>query len=203
MIIELRTYQLKPGTVPQFLERFGASLPHRQRFSPLGGLFYTVVGPLNRVIHFWPYESFEARLRVRAAAVAPGQWPPATREFALHQENEVLLPAPFSPPPEPRVRGGLYEIRIDHYAAGAIPGVIERWRAAIAAHGQPAPLAAAWYTEIGTLNKWVHIWTHGDAAAWQRAGAQAADPWPPASPPGALLKSESMLVVPAPFSPLR
>jgi hypothetical protein len=203
MIIELRTYQLKPGTVPQFLERFGASLPHRQKFSPLGGLFYTAVGSLNRVIHFWPYESFDARLRIRAAAVAPGQWPPATREFALHQENEVLLLAPFSPGPEPRQRGGLYEICIDHYAAGAVPGVIERWHDAIATHGEPAPLAAAWYTEIGPLNKWVHIWAYRDAADWQRARAEAAGIWPPASAAGTLLKSESMLVVPAPFSPLR
>lgn len=205
MIIELRTYQLKPGTVPQFKERFSASLPHRQKFSALGGFFHTEVGVLNKVIHFWPYESFEARQKARAAAIAPGQWPPATREFAVHQESELFLPAPFCPKPEPRQLGGLYEICIDQYAAGAIPGVIERWGATIDERTKLSPLAAAWYTEIGALNKWVHIWAYKDAAERQRVHAEveARGVWPPASPPGTLLKSENMLVVPASFSPLR
>lgn len=205
MIIELRMYQLKPGTVPQFYERFSASLPHRQKFSPLGGFFTTEVGELNKVIHFWPYDSFEARLKIRAAAIAPGQWPPATREFALHQESELFLPAPFSPKPEPRQLGSIYEIRIDQYIPGAIPGVIERWSEKIAERNKLSPLVAAWHTEIGALNKFVHIWAYKDAAERQRVRAEAVARgiWPPQSPPGTLLRTQNMLVVPAPFSPLR
>lgn len=204
MIIEMRTYQLKPGTVPQFLERFGAALPYRAKFSPLGGFFYTEVGDLNKVIHLWPYDSFEARLKARAAAISPGQWPPMTREFAVHQENELFLPAHFSPKLEPRTLGGIYEICIDQYAAGAIPGVIERWSEALAPRVRLSPLVAAWHSEIGALNKWVHIWAYKDAAERQRVLGEAAARanWPPASPPGTLLKSQNMLVVPAPFSPL-
>ena len=33
MIYEVRTYTLKPGSVPQFEEIFSAALPHRQNYS--------------------------------------------------------------------------------------------------------------------------------------------------------------------------
>jgi hypothetical protein len=206
MIVEMRTYQCRPGTVPQFLERFGAALPIREKFSPLGGFFTTEVGDLNKVIHIWPYESFEARIKTRADAIASGQWPPATREFVTEQVSEIFIPAPFSPKLEPRTLGGLYEIRMYQYAAGTIPAVMDAWGKQIEERQKLSPLVAAWHSEIGPLNKWVHIWAYKDAnhRAAIRAEAVAKGIWPPkGSPAGALLKMQNMLVVPAPFSPLR
>ena len=66
MIVEMRTYTLQPGTVGQFEERFGAALAVRAKLSPLAAFWHTEVGPLNRVIHVWPYKDFEERTRVRA-----------------------------------------------------------------------------------------------------------------------------------------
>ena len=206
MIVEMRTYQLKPGTVPQFEERFGAALHIREKFSPLGGFFHTEVGDLNKVIHIWPYESFEARAKARADATKAEGWPPATREFVTNQQTEVFVPAPFSPRLEPRELGGIYEIRMYEYAAGTIPAVMEAWGARIAERVKLSPLVAAWYSEIGPLNKWVHIWAYKDAnhRAATRAEAVAKGIWPPpGTPPGALLKMQNMLVVPAAFSPLK
>ncbi|MSP05349.1 MAG: NIPSNAP family protein [Acetobacteraceae bacterium] len=206
MIVEMRTYQCKPGTVPQFEERFGAALPIRQKISPLAGFFHTEVGDLNKVIHIWPYESFEARTKARAEATATPGWPPATREFVTEQQAEIFHPAPFSPKLEPRELGGIYEIRMYQYAAGTIPAVMEAWGARIAERVKLSPLVAAWYSEIGPLNKWVHIWAYKDAnhRAATRAEAVAKGIWPPpGTPPGALLKMQNMLVVPAAFSPLR
>ena len=205
MIIEMRTYQLKPASIAQFEERFGAALPTRQKFSPLAAFWHTEVGPLNQVIHVWPYDTFEQRMQVRAAASAAPGWPPATREFIVEQKSELFVPAPFSPALEPRQLGGTYEIRMYTYAAGAIPGVIERWSGKIGERVKLSPLVGAWYSEIGPLNKWVHIWAYQDAnhRAQVRAEAVAKGVWPPGSAPGVLLKQENMLVVPASFSPLR
>jgi len=206
MIIEMRTYQLKPASIPQFEERFGAALPERLKFSPLAAFWHTEVGPLNQVIHVWPYDTFEQRIQVRTTAIASGKWPPATREFVVEQKSELFLPAPFSPPLEPRQLGGIYEIRMYSFAAGAIPGVIERWSAKIGERVKLSPLVGAWYSEIGVLNKWVHIWAYKDAnhRAQVRAEAVAKGIWPPGSAAaGVLLKQENMLVVPASFSPLR
>ena len=205
MIIEMRTYQLKPASIAQFEERFGAALPTRQKFSPLAAFWHTEVGPLNQVIHVWPYDTFEQRMQVRAAASAAPGWPPATREFIAEQKSELFVPAPFSPALEPRQLGGTYEIRMYTYAAGAIPGVIERWSGKIGERVKLSPLVGAWYSEIGPLNKWVHIWAYQDAnhRAQVRAEAVAKGVWPPGSAAGVLLKQENMLVVPASFSPLR
>jgi hypothetical protein len=206
MIIEMRTYQLKPASIPQFEERFAAALPERLKFSPLAAFWHTEVGPLNQVIHVWPYDTFEQRTQVRGAAIATGKWPPATREFVVEQKSELFLPAPFSPPLEPRQLGGIYEIRMYSFAAGAIPGVIERWSAKIGERIKLSPLVGAWYSEVGVLNKWVHIWAYKDAnhRAQVRAEAVAKGIWPPGSAAaGVMLKQENMLVVPASFSPLR
>jgi hypothetical protein len=205
MIIEMRTYQLKPASIAQFEERFGAALPTRQKFSPLAAFWHTEVGPLNQVIHVWPYDTFEQRTQMRAAASAAPGWPPATREFIVEQKSELFVPAPFSPSLEPRQLGGIYEIRMYTYAPGAIPGVIERWSGKIGERIKLSPLVGAWYSEIGPLNKWVHIWAYQDAShrAQVRAEAVTKGVWPPGSAAGVLLKQENMLVVPASFSPLR
>ncbi len=45
MIYEMRTYNFKTGKLQEYWERFGEKLPVRQEFSPLGGHWYTEIGP--------------------------------------------------------------------------------------------------------------------------------------------------------------
>jgi hypothetical protein len=205
MIIEMRTYQLKPGGVAPYEERFGKALAIREKHSKLGGFWHTEVGTLNQVIHIWPYVSLDVRAGVRKALAKEPGWPPDTREFVVSQQSEVFNPAPFSPRIEPRQLGGIYEIRMYSYAAGSIPAVIDTWAAKIEGRVKLSPLVGAWYSEFGALNKWVHIWAYKDVAERMRIRAEAVSSgvWPPGSPPGALLRQETMLVVPAAFSPLR
>jgi hypothetical protein len=207
MIIEMRTYTLRPGSMAEVEKRFGEALPARQPFSRLAAFWHTEVGPLNQIIHVWPYDSFEQRSQVRAAAAKTEGWPPNIREFVVSQQSEAFVPAPFSPPLEPRALGGIYEIRMYTLAAGAIPGMIERWSTRIAERTKLSPLVGAWYSEFGALNKWVHIWAYQDAAERQRirADAVARGIWPPpgGGAAGGVVKQENMLVVPASFSPLQ
>ena len=206
MIIEMRTYTLRPGTLAEVEKRFGEALPVREKYSKLAAFWHTEVGPLNQIIHVWTYDSFEARSRIRAEAMKAEGWPPNIREFVTTQQSEVFLPAPFSPPLEPRQLGGVYEIRQYTMAAGQIPGMIERWGSKIDERVKLSPLVGAWYSEFGTLNKWVHIWAYKDAGERQRIRAEAVarGVWPPGGgPAGAMIKQENMLVVPAAFSPLR
>jgi hypothetical protein len=204
MIVEFRTYRLKPGTVATAEERFGQGLPARTKVSPLAAFWHTEVGPLNRIIHVWPYDSFEQRTQVRSQKIEG--WPPAIREFVEDQQSEIFIPAPFSPKLEPRRLGNLYEIRIYTLAPGAIPGQIERWSGAIAKRMEYSPLAFAGHSELGGLNRWCHIWAYKDAAERFaiRDKARADGVWPPkGGQPGQTLVQENMLVVPASFSPLR
>ena len=59
MIYEVRTYDLKPGTVASYEEKFGEALPHREKYSKLAAFWHTEIGPLNQIIHVWPYENLE------------------------------------------------------------------------------------------------------------------------------------------------
>lgn len=206
MIIEMRTYTLKPTTVPAFEERFGAALPERVKLSPLAAFWHSEVGVLNQVIHVWTYPDLNTRAHIRAEALKLDNWPAKVQEFVAEARSEILLPAPFSPPLEPRELGGIYEIRSYTLAAGAIPGMIERWSAKIGERVKLSPLVGAWYSELGELNKWVHIWAYKDALERQRIRAEAIarGVWPPGgAAAGAVIRQENMLVVPASFSPLR
>ncbi|GIT69180.1 MAG: hypothetical protein Ct9H300mP27_02840 [Chloroflexota bacterium] len=56
MIYEVRTYDLKPGAIPQAEEAFAEALPHREKYSPIAAFWHTDIGPLNQIIHVWGYE---------------------------------------------------------------------------------------------------------------------------------------------------
>lgn len=205
MIVEMRTYQLKPRSLPEVVKRFGEAVPARVKLSPLAGFWHTDVGALNRIIHVWPYRSLAEREQIRAEAVKSGVWPPKIGEFIEHMESKILLPAPFSPPLEPRQLGGVYEFRFYIYKPGSIPQVIERWSAAIGERTKLSPLVGAWYTEFGPLNQWVHVWAYKDAGERQRIREDAVKRgvWPPQGGGDLLVQQENLLAIPAPFSPLR
>ncbi|MGO8917857.1 MAG: NIPSNAP family protein [Stellaceae bacterium] len=205
MIIEMRTYQLRIRSQPEVLKRFGEAMPARLKFSPLGGFFSTDVGPLNRIIHLWPYANLGEREHIRAEAVKSGAWPPKVGEFIEHAESKILIPAPFSPPLEPRQLGGIYEFRSYIYKPGSIPQVIERWGEAIGERTKLSPLVGAWYSELGPLNQWVHVWAYKDAGERQRIREEAVKRgiWPPKGGGDLLVSQENLLAIPASFSPLR
>jgi hypothetical protein len=204
MIYELRTYTLKPGTVAEFERRWAPLIEGRQRLSPLGALWHTEIGPLNEMVHVWPYESLDERARIRAAAVEQGIWPPNTLELIVKQRSEILMPAPFMRPMQPAVLGNIYEMRIYTYQPGSMPQVLRRWADAVPHREKYSPLAACWYSEIGDLNLFIHVWPYESLAERDRIRAEASkDPhWPP--PTGEFLVStENKILVPAAFSPLR
>jgi hypothetical protein len=66
MIYEVRTYTLRPGSVAEFEERYAKRLPARDKHSKLGAFWHTEFGPLNQVIHVYPYDDLQHRTRVRA-----------------------------------------------------------------------------------------------------------------------------------------
>jgi hypothetical protein len=204
MIIEMRTYRLKPGSVAEAEKRFGEALRDRVKVSPLGAFFHTEVGPLNRIIHCWPYENLGERTRLRGEAMKLPGWPPKIQEFIEEMESKIVIPAPFSPKLEERRLGNLYEIRTYTMLPGAAPTVIEKWAERIEGRTKLSPLAFSGHTELGGLNQWIHVWAYKDAAERFRIRdeARATGAWPPATR-GQFVKQENMLVIPAEFSPLR
>lgn len=102
MIVEQRTYQLRPGTLHEFLKVYEAEGLDIQRaaLGNLLGYFSTEIGELNCVVQLWAFDSFEDRLARRAALSGDPRWRDfAGRTVALveKQTNMLLTPASFSP----------------------------------------------------------------------------------------------------------
>src|SRR5438445_11811578 len=97
MIYEVRTYTLRPGTVAEFEERFARRLPLREHHSPLGAFWHTEFGPLNQVVHVYPYDDLQHRTRVRGALAADRDRAalPGGQDLIVAQEAEIMNPAPF------------------------------------------------------------------------------------------------------------
>jgi len=129
MIYELRTYTLKPGSVPEFEERFAKRQPFREKHSNLGGFWHTEFGPLNEVVHIWPYESLQHRQDVRDAMSKDSDLQKMRgSDLIINQESEIYLPAPFMRPlGGNQALGSLYEMRSYTFLPGAMNGLIESW----------------------------------------------------------------------------
>jgi len=99
-IWELRQYTLKPGMMTHWANTWVKGLDVRSKYSAPFGVFFSEIGPLNSVVHIWPYKSFEHRAGVRREAVKEPLWKQVVDEtapFIDTMKNKVLIPLPFSP----------------------------------------------------------------------------------------------------------
>lgn len=204
MIYEVRTYTLEPGTVAQFEAGFAEALPHREKYSPLAAFWHTDIGPLNQVIHVWPYENLGERERIRAEAAQDPHWPPADLSMIQTMESEIWNPASFMRPMGGgQELGGVYEMRVYTYKPGSIPELLRRWEKALPWREQFSPCAAAMHSELGGLNRWMHIWPYRDLNHREEVRkASAGTPNWPSGAPGRI-RQENKIMVPAAFSPMR
>jgi hypothetical protein len=100
MIVEERIYTLHVGKVPEYLRLYEAEgLAVQTRI--LGGLlgYYQVeFGPQNQIVHLWSYTDLADRQTRRQELLRDPDWQayvPKIRPLVRHQENKLLLPAPF------------------------------------------------------------------------------------------------------------
>jgi len=204
MIYEVRTYDLKAGAVPQAEEAFADALPHREKYSPLAALWHTEIGPLNQIIHVWGYKDIDERTKIREAAGKDPNWPPKiTPGNILNMNSEIWTPAPFM-----KELGGhqhlgeIYEMRTYTYEPGAMPELLKRWADSLPDREKFSPLAAGMYTELGNLNKWMHIWPYKDLnhRAEVRAESSKLPNWPSGAP--GRISQENKIMIPASCSPM-
>jgi hypothetical protein len=200
----MRTFDLNPGMVPEFEKRYAEAIPQRTKISPLGAFWHTEIGPLNQVIAVWPYQDMADRERARGEAAKAGIWPPKVQDLIAREEVWVLNPAPFMRPLPTGELGKIYEMRLYTAQVGKIPEVIRVWSPRVPDREQLSPLAACWYTDLGPLSVWIHVWPYPDlnTRTKVRAEANKLATWPPPTREF-LERQENKILVPAEFSPLR
>lgn len=95
-LYEMRTYYFRPGSMSAVLDIWAEALPRRLELSPVVGCWYSDTGRMNRFRHLWAYRTLDERSRIRAQSLSIPGWPPMTREWRVHEESQILRPAPYS-----------------------------------------------------------------------------------------------------------
>jgi hypothetical protein len=102
MIYEMRTYQLKVGTVQTYVKQFHEKgLPIVSKYCTLVGYWVVESGLLNRVVHVWSFKDMEDRRRSREKWWQDTDWIegylPLALPLVLSQESTILTATAFSP----------------------------------------------------------------------------------------------------------
>ena len=203
MLFEVRTYRLVPRTQDEVFKRFADAYETRKNFSKLSAFFFTEIGPLNQIIHIWPYEDLAARAKIRAEAIGDPNWPPHISEFLVEQLSEIYVPFPFTPDFDKSKTGPVFEWRSYTIKPHSVGGIIERWGDALEAREKLSPLLMAMHTDLGPLNKFVHIWPYESLEHRREVRAEAVSKgiWPPRGGADDLVFQENKIVFATPFSP--
>lgn len=106
MLLDVRTYTCKPGTLKKHLElyeRLGKAPQSKHLGQPLAYMT-TETGNPNQYVHIWVYENAGDREAKRAAMWADPDWIAYTQESAKlgalgAQENKLMMPVDFFDPP--------------------------------------------------------------------------------------------------------
>ena len=204
MIYEFRTYQIKAGSLQTVISKFQEKIEGRNTISKIGAFWYSEIGVLNQIVHVWPYENMEHRNQCRERAVKKNLWPPDTAEYMLSMNTEFWKPVSFSPKLEQRNIGPFFEMRIYTFPFNEINKMLPAWEEKIEARKSLAPLVGAFVSEVGEVNKFMHIWGYKSLQHRTEAREKISSiGWPPKSEAKPPLFMENKIVMPSEFSPIQ
>lgn len=104
MLIDHRTYTVRPGTMPKQMalyQEYGLKPQTRHLGQPLAYLI-TESGEVNTYVHIWVYKDAADRATRRAAMAADPEWQlfvqkNAEAGYLIAQRNNLMTPASFAP----------------------------------------------------------------------------------------------------------
>lgn len=102
MLIDVRTYRVKPGTLKAHMDlyvEYGKAPQTKNLGTPLAYL-KTETGDPNEYVHMWVYENAGDREAKRAAMWADPDWLAYTKRSAklgalVKQDNRLMIPVDF------------------------------------------------------------------------------------------------------------
>lgn len=217
MIVDARTYTVKPGQLPAYLksvEEEGYPIQQKHGFD-LAGYFTVETGGLNKVVHYWKWENAKVRQEVRASLYADPDWTEYRKgnaEKMVEQENRLWMATDIVEPFVFSGNGsnmGFVDERTYTLQYAQVPNYVEVTKALAwpIIEDSGWQLIGYFFSITGTINQVMHMWywdSHG-----QREECQAkavSDPrWPiyQAGNGHRVLKQENRYLVPTAFSPIR
>jgi hypothetical protein len=111
MIVDHRTYNIKPGQLNAYLKLYETeALPLQLKYLGhcVGWYVSNDIGPLNQVVHMWAYKSLADREERRGKLAADPAWPKFLEKatgYLLNMENKILRPTSYFKLPEMKGQG--------------------------------------------------------------------------------------------------
>ena len=104
MLADVRTYTVRPGTMPKqvaLYREFGYTAQTRHLGKPLAWLI-AESGEVNTYVHIWVYKDAADRAAKRAAMAADPDWQVYIQKngeagYLIAQKNSLMNDAPFAP----------------------------------------------------------------------------------------------------------
>ncbi|GAA6073595.1 protein NipSnap homolog 2-like, partial [Tachysurus ichikawai] len=99
-IYELRSYQLRPGTMIEWGNYWARAIELRQQNNEAVGGFFSQIGNLYMVHHLWAYKDLQSREETRNAAWQHEGWDEVvyyTVPLIQHMESRIMIPLKTSP----------------------------------------------------------------------------------------------------------
>jgi len=99
-LFELRTYQLKPGTLLEWENTWRSGIEARRKFVAPIGAWFSQIGSLHQVHHIWQYPNLEVRKETREKAWQIDGWAETvskTAQLTNSMDSFILAPLSFSP----------------------------------------------------------------------------------------------------------
>ncbi|KAF9055830.1 hypothetical protein BJ165DRAFT_449208 [Panaeolus papilionaceus] len=99
-VFELRSYQLKPGTLLEWENAWRRGIEARRKSIAPVGAWFSQVGRLHQVHHMWQYPNMQTRRDMREKAWQNDGWAETvskTSQLAWSMDSHILIPLPFSP----------------------------------------------------------------------------------------------------------
>jgi hypothetical protein len=102
MFYEMRTYRLKVGAMPAYLNLVaneGIAL-QKKHLGELVAYFTSDIGPLNQIVHIWRFASLDDRDLRRKQLLLDAEWQvfmPKLQPLIEEMEIKIMCPTSFSP----------------------------------------------------------------------------------------------------------
>lgn len=224
-LLEIREYTLHPSGIKDYLKLTAEHAKLRSSLLPFKGMFTCDTGAeLNKVTHFYTYDSMEQRDEIRAAAARNADWSAyvdAGRQYMQKQESRIMVestqlytatgsPGAAAFKPLGGAVRGMYELRQYqlHPGYGSVPKLLKAFEDGLPdkiAADTEGRLVAFAHSDVGTLNHVLEFWRYPSSAACIRArqAARLVPKWREtiaAVTPGVQFFTTSFMV-PCTFSP--
>eukprot|EP00090_Calanus_glacialis_P026222 TRINITY_DN41175_c0_g1_i1.p1 TRINITY_DN41175_c0_g1~~TRINITY_DN41175_c0_g1_i1.p1 ORF type:complete len:220 (+),score=42.14 TRINITY_DN41175_c0_g1_i1:3-662(+) len=202
-IYELRTYNLVPKEVGNFMALSKKKFHLRTGHSVLLGYWTTELGGLNQVVHLWQYDSYAHRAGVRAKLGGDQEWQVEYFQKILpwlqHQDNLTL--DSLIDPVENSTEGGTYEI----WQLGIGPNNAD-WKLSLlelakTLQGDQTQLCGAFSSVFGPMGSAVLIWRHQDLDSAPRLQDKLFKSSKGQQFLSNVMTRQSKILAPTPFSP--